>query len=555
MAERLFPYVTDGRDLKTGASKKPWQDQTLEMLTASELQEKFNEDKRLQRQFKTADNYLNYMNEFMDLVDANPGQFNWWDSMVPHGTSTYEYAQQFDIHEEDARMGSGVRIDTSKQAATTTRERYEALAASPEMSALINKYSLQPSYSTGGDQYAFNGINSSEIYEDDDTFGSKFTTAMDIANRVFLGWATGQAGTALMGVGAGTSGAAAGSGAGAGAGIGSQVGGAILGNAINQGLTTGRLDVGQLATAGLAGYVESVASGLADGTLSGTAYDNAVWDLSGTLGLPYEETLNIVTGVARGAVSGGDLESILTGAVSGYTAGQVKNLASDFFGSEIDIDNLFDEGTTTIPTSALNPIIDTTVEAAFGGEVTTGDVLRGLGEYANEGGSFAFLDPTRGSFDVDPDLFGIEIPESIREIGREAEDVVRAVGSEFDDEVVQRVREGGRQIDQAVIQPIGQTLSEAETAVRRALPDIDLPEGPDIDLPDGPDINLPNVGLPQLGQGGMLGGRAGVAAPKFTPYQHQSLQFNPTIYQAPTAQKKDYVAELENLISRGMLKA
>ena len=266
MSERLFPYVTDGRDLKTGAARKPWESQTLEMLTASELQEKFNEDKRLQRQFKTADNYLNYMNEFMDLVDANPGQFNWWDSMVPYGTSTYEYAQMFDIHEEDARMGSGVRIDTSKQAATTTRERYEALAASPEMSALINKYSLQPSYSTGGDQYAFNGINSSEIYEDDDTFGSKFSQAMDIGNRIFLGWATGQVGGALMGAGGGASGAAGGA-----AGIGSQVGGAILGNAINQGLTTGRLDVGQLATAGLAGYVESVASGLINNKLAQVA--------------------------------------------------------------------------------------------------------------------------------------------------------------------------------------------------------------------------------------------------------------------------------------------
>lgn len=538
MSSQLYPYVTDGRDLRSGGTKKPWEQQSIEMLTEEQLRAKFAEDDRLQQGFGDADNYMNYMKEFVALADSQG--FDWWDIVVPDNINNYEYAMRYDINEEDARMGSGVRIDTSKDASRQARERYETMAASPEMRQLMLKYTVDPQFTrSSGDIYTFNGLNFAETYEVDDTEGRYITGALNLANQIALGLATGAAGGAI--------GAAAGGGA-----VGGAVGGvsqAVLQGVANGGDFSGDDLLRGAITGAVGGYINDVEKAIAAGEDAGTIgnlVSNAAWDLSGAINIDHETAMGIIGGSIEGLVDGQSLEDVAAGVVGNYGSDVLlANVDTGDLG--VQVSNFFKEGETEIPHEAVESVLANGITAALGGDVSPIDVVK---DYVDEGGSFAFLDPN---------LTGLESDFDLPDLGF-IEDAAREFGRGIDENVYQPLRPGLRAIDQAVVQPIGQALSEAETAVRRSLPDISLPEGPDIDLPEGPDINLPdvnlpNIGLPQLTQGGMLGGRAGVATPKFTPYQHQSLEFNPTIYQPPQTQKKDYVAELDNLISRGMLRA
>ena len=190
----MFPYVTDGRDLNSGQSKAPWSQQDIQMLTEAELRNVFAEDKRLQEQYNNVDNYINYMNDFMDIVDANPGQFNWWDSTVPYSIDTMGFAERYGLNDEDARMGSGERIDAEQEAYNTSEERFNALMSSPELAALRDQYGLTSQYqNSDGDVFQFNGINFAEIYEVDDSEGRFIEPIMNLANSVALSLAVGEA--------------------------------------------------------------------------------------------------------------------------------------------------------------------------------------------------------------------------------------------------------------------------------------------------------------------------------------------------------------------------
>jgi hypothetical protein len=223
----------------------------------------------------------------------------------------------------------------------------------------------------------------------------------------------------------------------------------------------------------------------------------------------------------------------------------------------IDVDNVFREGETTLPIAALNPLIETAVGGFFGEDVDAEDIARALYDSATYSDpdsvdadmTLRFLDPGIDLPDVD--LFG-DTPQLIKEF----EDVARAAGRAVDESVYQPLRPGLRAIDEAVVQPIGQTLSEAETAVRRALPDITLPEGPDIalpegpdiDLPDGPDIDLPSIKLTGGGGGSMLGG-----SPYMGGINYQLPQSQMILYKPPTA--NEILTDFTNGLvgQRGML--
>jgi hypothetical protein len=121
----------------------------------------------------------------------------------------------------------------------------------------------------------------------------------------------------------------------------------------------------------------------------------------------------------------------------------------------------------------------------------TDDALRSaLVDYAKAGGSL-------------PDLgTGIEIPEIIKQLGRELDDTILQP-------IVNTLGEVGSTIDDTVIQPIRKGLKNIDIPT----PDVNLPEV-DINLPDVnlPDINLPsldlNLGMPSLNLGA-VGGTGG----------------------------------------------
>ena len=341
-------------------------------------------------------------------------------------------------------------------------------------------------YSQTGDKFRWNGSAYVKTQDEDKvTMGDYAKMAMGVAVGAFAGPAIGKGLTGAT-TGATTSSSPF-------------LQGAInktIGSAISQGIATGSVDAKQLATAGIMGGIGGVADAIKAGDLVGTAADNAINDLASSTGLSVAETTKIVKGVINGALSGGDIEDLALGAVQGFTTAKVQDLVEDTLGSFIEVPNLFDENSTTIPVNDLEPFIDTAVNAVFEGDLSETDVLGAVGDYLfKEGGTLDFLDP-RKAFD-DLDLLG-DTPELIKQL----EDTARAAGRFIDEEVYQPVRPHLREFDEAVVQPIGQALSEAETAIRRALPDIDLPS---VDLPS---VDLPSVGIPSL-SGGLFAGTGG----------------------------------------------
>lgn len=486
--------------------------------TVEDLEAYFNAEKsnRLRESFGTFDNYLAYMTEREQLIQSGDYDVGDWAEADAGFTEDQEmiFEGDADLTIDPSDPGQNLQ-NLRRQQAGAQSGAYENWVNSDANQALLQKYGINDTvYSQTGDKFRWNGSAYVKTQDEDKiSMGDYAKMAMGVAVGSFAGPALGNA---LTGAG-GAAGTAAGTTAAATT-TGSFVQGAVnnlIGSALSQGIATGSIDARQLAAAGITGGIGGVADAIKAGDLAGTAASNAISDLATATGLSVAETTDIVSGVLTGAVTGSDLEDIALGAVQGYTTGQVQNLVEDTLGPWIEIPNLFDEGSTTIATERLSPFINTAVNAVFEGELTEGDVIKSIYDYVEEGGTLTFLDPTRALGedslipDIDLDIFGnIQIPEGVREFGREAEDVVRAIGSEFDDVVIQPVREGGRALDQAVFQPIGQTLSEAETAVRRALPDISLPDGPDINLPDGPSIDLPSI--PSFAGGGLMTGAGGV---------------------------------------------
>jgi hypothetical protein len=203
--------------------------------------------------------------------------------------------------------------------------------------------------------------------------------------------------------------------------------------------------------------------------------------------------------------------------------------------------------------SDLSQGLNKVVNKVAAGEELDEALAFGLGTYIKEDG-------TRGSIDLGGslglDVSGLKkvVEDLVRPIGamatdfahfvedavpdtRKAVEAIKEAGSEFDDAVLQptkglveegasvagdvlsaadtAARDAASAFDDAVIQPTGQALSDLDTAIRQALPDIN---GPDIDLPDInlPDINLPDFNLPSftLGNMGDMGMMMGLMTPQ-----------------------------------------
>jgi len=170
--------------------------------------------------------------------------------------------------------------------------------------------------------------------------------------------------------------------------------------------------------------------------------------------------------------------------------------------------------------AGLNKVVSEVV----GGTELDEALLAGVGKYITEGGTLGSIDlgiiedvvrdvvRPIGTVATEVAKFVKEavpedvdkIEDAIRAVGSTTEDVVRATGSVADDAIIQPIREAGKVIDDKITQPIGDAFSALDTAVRNALPDIDLPSV------DFPSVDLPSFGLgfPQLNinlpEGGLL---------------------------------------------------
>jgi len=237
--------------------------------------------------------------------------------------------------------------------------------------------------------------------------------------------------------------------------------------------------------------------------------------------------------------------------------------------------------------------ISKAVTELAGGADLDDALLSGLGKYITEGGTLGVDLPDTPNIDlgiiedvvtalvrpigeagtaiadfVEDAVSQIKVPEELKEVGRQVEDVartvgsatedvVRPVGSAVDDAIIQPartilkevddtfiqpagealsaldtairevvpgiedfVRDVGSAVDDAVIQPAGEALSALDTAVREVAPgiedfvrDVVNPLDNFVDDIEFPDIGLPDIGLPDISLGlpdlgGVLGGLA-----------------------------------------------
>ena len=326
------------------------------------------------------------------------------------------------------------------------------------------------------------------------------------------------------------------------------------------GALTAPVDAAAAADAGTAAMQAADAAGLSN--TASMAAGTAAQELAlagkglalGGRGLSYNESMGLLTAAATG---------------------DPKQAIGQIFGADLVKGGLGKIGVTVdtvgdVQYNAVSQGLNKVVNKVAAGEELDEALAFGLGTYIKEDG-------TRGSIDLGGslglDVSGLKkvVEDLVRPIGamatdfahfvedavpdtRKAVEAIKEAGSEFDDAVLQptkglveegasvagdvlsaadtAARDAASAFDDAVIQPTGQALSDLDTAIRQALPDIN---GPDIDLPDInlPDINLPDFNMPSFTLSNM-GMMSGLRTPQLAPNRTTDSLFKDELFQFQT---------------------
>ena len=425
-----------------------------------------------------------------------------WADVQQQNTANQTYQQETKAQRDDMIRGLGFVVD-------------------PEASGM--GYGVSPDGQWG----FFNGEIHDLRADGWDTFGQ----LVKAGTVGFLGMGLGAAAAPVVGA---TSGAATGAIQG---GLSSALGGAIEGN----------LDVGDILTGALTGGITGGLGDLASSGALGNSIDNAIWDVSGVTGLDYDTVSEIMGSVASGAVQGQDLEDILMTA-AGTAAGNLgKGWLNETLGqSGLDVDNWFKDGTTNINTEALGTIAENLGDAAGAGKIDIGDVGSGLLDYIEAGGSLGFADPDIKLPNVGGSLPDVDFSKGDWGITQDEEGNYNVSGNvDFLPDgglnfpagtdlgyIEDAIREAGREFDDTVLQPIKDALPQGTT-----------PDNP-FSTPDLPSVDLPSIDLPSLGLSGGSGSPTNkewsklFGYTKITPYQKKQL--------APYV---DYIKQAKGMLS------
>ena len=167
-------------------------------------------------------------------------------------------------------------------------------------------------------------------------------------------------------------------------------------------------------------------------------------------------------------------------------AGDLKGAALSLVGTDLLTNNLDKIGlnkeaieSAGIQYDDFEAGLNKVVSAVAGGANLDDALVQGLGKYIREGGTLGSVDLP--SVDLGVDLSGLK--KMVETIVNTAEDIGRPLVALAED----------------VSKPVGDVLSELDTAVRQALPDISI-DLPSVDLPS---VDLPSIDL-SLGTNGML---------------------------------------------------
>jgi hypothetical protein len=588
----------------------------------------------LESQFGSFENFKNYSAEYTALLNQNLNETNpWWD--IPEEDSERFQAEatldQEALGYSDAEMGAlaanqafgnvssylnlgniplpdGTTVDATagyqrysdEAEAGNSMGLYNSFALSEDVQALNEKYGIDPQRSIefmgeDGDvwsaQWNGSGFITRKIREIDDSFGLG-----DLVKVAVIGGLTAGAGAAL-GAAFGTAGAAGGAGGAAGAAgaAGGAAGGAslsglagaagtnALASAVVQGAVTGSVDASSLATAAITGGLEYIgdafrAGEIAAGSDIGAAVDNAIWDMADTLGTDYDTVFNIASGVASGALTGENLEEIALGAVSTYATSELQNYVRETYADSmgnVDVDNWFREGETTVPIAAFNPFIESAVSAATGEDVDATDIVNNIIDFAtyessglDAEGTLAFADPginlegLGDGFDINlpdinigiPEFLDVDLPSlNLPEVAIDLPSVnLPEVAVDLPSVNLPEVAVDLPSVDLPEVAVDLPSVDLPEVAVD--LPSVDLPEVavdlPQVDVPsvetpdlpsvetlDFPSVDLPSLGMPQF----TGGGTSQLAVPTGGLMLQQAQMILPP--------KKDYMAALDGLLS------
>ena len=488
-------------------------DMNVSQLTESQIRERWDSDTFLQDQFGSFDNYMGYVAESSDAF----AETNWWESKGIDTRTQSERMREGD----DLGRGAG-QVDLvydKKQSDDNARKSgYQQWLMGEENQALMEKYGVEQTvYNDKGDKYEWmgNGYTLTDEAKELD-----FGDIAKVGLMVAMGVATGAGvSAALNAVGSAANAFAVSLGKSLGglqATTISAAAGGMAGSAVSQSLMTGSVDPLKLVQSGLtAGIVDAARIlGSAASQIDGSSIDDflavmdsktlstldqAINNVASGLGTKFDTALNIVKGVAIGVINEGDLEGIVINAASTLGADKIVNYINDNLGFAVP--NLFQDGTTDINPDAVEEVSRIFIKDTLSGDLSPETLLdAGIG-YVREDGSLAPLDPgffeglrdkfPEASFsDLLPDFelisgadFGIDfVKGEDRPFDEDAEDIDEiqndVIQLKYDQSVVDSVkktieetRQAGRDIDNAVIQPVVQPIKKAIEESGRAIDD------------------------------------------------------------------------------------
>ena len=286
-------------------------------------------------------------------------------------------------------------------------------------------------------------------------------------------------------------------------------------------------------------FVEDLGTAVADGG-------------AGLFGTTYAQTATAIN-----IASAGDLEGAAAGLLLGSEFG--KNAVTDGL-AKIGLDEKTITG-AGIQLDDFRAGVDRAIREAAGGADIDEALLSGFSKYVREGGTLdiplggledVIRDIVRpigevgtalGQFvkDAVPDIDSSRITDALKEVGAFVEDeFTQPVGGFLSDSDT-TVRQGLAEFDKKIqpftkpvgdaIEDVGQVAGDAfsalDTAVRQALPNINLP---DINLPD---INLPDFNMPSFTLSNM-GMMSGLRTPQLAPNRTTDSLFKDELFQFQT---------------------
>jgi len=512
--------------------------------TVEDLQKTYQGSTTLQQTFGSFENYLGYMTEANEML----GQQDWWNAEGVDKRSQSEVLREG----EDLAVSTTQPVNDFRQSNYNARQsQYQQWLMSDENQALMEKYGISPTITNEkGDKFHWTGSGYVRTYKENRSQGAAIAKAIMVGiasygvGQLAAGAMLGTAGGGAAGATGATTGATTaatgsslansiGGALGLKAGTVSAATGAMVGSATGQYIMTGSIDPKKILISGItagivdtANVLQNMDPALADSATLGFL-DDKVNQLSELLNVDYDTALNIAEGVSIGLIEGGDLEGIVKSAVATIGADFVTDTIQNTIGTTVP--NFFEPGTTTINPDAIEEASRIFLRDGLNGELDAGTLVSaGLGYYRNDG-TFAFMDPsslfpefeTGDLFDFLPDVDlmsgeGFDIfYESAATGGGGTGNIVLQYDQDTVDQIQQLVadaRQAGRDLDDAVFQPIFDTIREAGyviddnvlqpikrgvEALWDMVPEVNIPL-PDIKLPSisGPDISGPDVDFP-----------------------------------------------------------